>query len=233
LVRAFALLATLFVGGPANAACHLALALALDVSSSVDDAEYQLQRDGLASALLSENVQDAFFAHPGDWVSLAVYEWSGRYQHAVVLDWIEIRDPEALFSAAEKIAAAKRSHSEFPTAMGYALGYSASLFAKAPRCDRATLDVSGDGVNNDGFAPHLAYSAFPLNNVTVNGLVIGGADPEVQQFYLSDVIRGPGAFVVLAQNYHAFEEAMESKLIREIGVMTLGMDTEHLPHGGG
>lgn len=227
------MLATLFMGGPANAACHLALALALDVSSSVDDAEYQLQRDGLASALLSKNVQDAFFDNPGDWVSLAVYEWSGRYQHAVILDWIEVRSPEALFSAAEKIASAERSHSEFPTALGYALGYSASLFAKAPQCDRATLDVSGDGVNNDGFAPHLAYSAFPLSHVTVNGLVIGGANPEVQQFYLSDVIRGPGAFVVLAQDYDAFEEAMESKLIREIGIMTLGMDTEHLANGGG
>jgi len=173
------LLATLFMGGPANAACHLALALALDVSSSVDDAEYQLQRDGLASALLSKNVQDAFFDNPGDWVSLAVYEWSGRYQHAVILDWIEVRSPEALFSAAEKIASAERSHSEFPTALGYALGYSASLFAQAPHCDRATLDVSGDGPSNDGPRPRDLSSAgttgAALPDITINALVIGPA----------------------------------------------------------
>ena len=51
--------------GPADAACRLALALGLDVSGSVDAAEYRLQLDGVAAALTDEDVQAALFAMPG------------------------------------------------------------------------------------------------------------------------------------------------------------------------
>ncbi|MCB2138297.1 MAG: DUF1194 domain-containing protein, partial [Rhodobacteraceae bacterium] len=101
LAMAFALLAS-----PAAAQCRLALALGLDVSSSVDAGEYQLQRDGLAAALLSDEVKRALFSAPGQWVTLAVYEWSGRWQQGLVLDWIALTGEGALTEAAERIAGA-------------------------------------------------------------------------------------------------------------------------------
>ena len=66
---AFVLLAIL--PAPASA-CRLALLLALDVSSSVDEAEYELQRNGLAAALLSPNVEAAFLSG-GAPVALAAF----------------------------------------------------------------------------------------------------------------------------------------------------------------
>ncbi len=209
------------IGSAANAACHLSLLLALDVSSSIDEREYVLQRDGLASALASESVQTALLAGPGS-VALAVYEWSGRYQHAMVLDWVTIDGAKTLQNAVTKIRAAERSYDNFPTAMGFALGHGANLMASAPPCERRTIDISGDGVTNDGFSPDQAYRHFPFGNITVNGLVVRTSDNRVPIYFANEVIRGPDAFLEIASSYADYEHAMHRKLLREIGVAIVG-----------
>lgn len=214
MIRLLALLVLLT--HPASAQCRLALALALDVSSSVDQREYRLQRNGVAQALLSDEVQALLFAGHGH-VAVAVYEWSGQRQHAVLLDWTLLDGPRALTRAAEEIFAATRSHSDYPTALGSALGFGSTLLRRAPDCARHTLDVSGDGINNDGYAPHHAYGAFPFRGVTVNGLVIRDTGVEVDAYYHAEVIRGPGAFVILTHSYEDYADAMQRKLVREIG----------------
>ncbi|MHC0054364.1 DUF1194 domain-containing protein [Actibacterium sp. D379-3] len=219
-----ALLAAL-VAGPAQAGCRLALLLALDISSSVDDAEDRLQRDGLAAALLSPEVQAALLATPEAPVALAVYQWSGRQQQQTVLGWTLLSGPDAVLGAARAIRDSRRSDTDFPTAMGYALGHAATLFRAAPDCLFRTIDISGDGVNNDGFGPALAYRNFPLGGVTVNGLAVGGAaqnDAELIAFYRNHVIRGPGAFVETAVDFQDFERAMRRKLEREVGSRIVG-----------
>ncbi|MCT8329714.1 DUF1194 domain-containing protein [Albidovulum sediminis] len=217
LAALVALLAT-----PAAADCRLALALGLDVSSSVDAQEYALQRDGLAAALLSPEVKRALFYTPDQWVALAVYEWSGRWQQALILDWTDLRDESRLTEAAERIAGTSRSYRDYPTALGAALGFGAVLLDRAPDCERRTLDISGDGVNNEAFAPSDAYRAFPFGDTVVNGLVITGSDPEVAGFYLSQVLRGQGAFLERAGDFSDFEAAMTRKLEREIGFAVIG-----------
>lgn len=221
LVGALAAALAALVPGAAEA-CRLALLLAMDISSSVDPDEDALQRQGLARALTAPEVAEAFFAIPEAPVALSVYEWSGRYQQDTVLDWTLIAAPADLAAAAARIAGSKRSYAEFPTALGYALGHAASLFQSAPPCAERKLDVSGDGINNDGFSPALAYKNFPLDGITVNGLAIGGHDPEVFAYYATDLIRGPGAFVIEARDFADFERAMREKLLRELGLRLLG-----------
>lgn len=209
--------------------CRLALLLALDVSSSVDEAEDALQRGGLASALISRPVQAAFFADDLP-VALAVYEWSGRYNQEMLLEWRIIRGPADLLEAAEVLARSDRSHNEFPTAMGYGLGYGAGVLARAPKCLFQTLDMAGDGENNEGFGPRVAYREFPFQGVTVNGLVVNGADYEAEvtliDYYRTHVLRGPGAFLEVAQGFEDYENAMRRKLERELQPKTIGA----LPH---
>lgn len=210
------------VPGAAQAACRLALLLALDISSSVDMDEDALQRQGLASALRSPEVAEAALAIPGATVALSVFQWSGRYEQDLVLDWVLLEAPSDLAAAADTIAASQRSHAEFPTALGYAVGHSATIFGRAPDCLFRTLDVSGDGVNNAGFPPRLAYRHFPLDDVTVNGLAIGGHDPDVFEYYRAELIRGPGAFIEIATDFNDFERAMRRKLVREMGTRVVG-----------
>ena len=205
----------------ADEGCRLALLLAVDVSASVDADEYALQQSGLAAALLSEPVQRGFFGGPGH-VALGVYEWSGRFQQDMVFGWRMIRTEADLLDAAEAITSTTRRSTDFPTALGYAISFAATAFAEAPPCLFQTLDVSGDGQNNDGFPPAAAYEHFPLDGVVVNGLAIGGASREIEVYYAEEIIRGPGAFVEYALNHDDFAEAIQRKLERELRVMILG-----------
>lgn len=211
---------------PARAVeCRLALALAIDVSSSVDATEDTLQRGGVVAALTAPEVAAAFFAADLP-VALAVYEWSGRYNQEIILDWVLIDSRAALVGAAEVVSRSERSHNDFPTAMGYALGFGAQLLERAPKCLRKTLDMAGDGQSNEGFPPASAFREFPFDDVTVNGLVVNAADFEGEvgliAFYQAEVIHGPGAFLIVADGFEDYERAMRRKLERELTPPSIG-----------
>ncbi|KJZ20932.1 von Willebrand factor A [Loktanella sp. S4079] len=200
-------------------ACRLALVLAIDVSSSVDEREDRLQRSGLAAALIAPDVVDAFMTNP-DPVAIFIFEWSGRYNQRDLVPWTLIETQDDLFTTAETIINSSRAHDDFPTAMGYALGHAAIQLRDVPNCTQHTIDIAGDGANNEGFGPAAAYRAFPFDNVTVNGLVIRSDDalsaPDPVVFYQQHVIRGPGAFIEIAEDFDDYENAMRRKLIREV-----------------
>lgn len=197
----------------------------MDVSSSVDPDEDALQRGGLAAALLAPDVVEAFLVSP-DPVALAVFEWSGRYNQVGLVDWTLIETRDDLATVSRAIAGSPRSHNDFPTALGYALGHAATLLQSAPDCDAHTVDVAGDGVNNEGFGPAEAYGTFPFDGVTVNGLVVNAGDyegsPELIDFYTREVRRGPGAFVEVANGFTDYEATMTRKLLRELQAQVVG-----------
>lgn len=204
-------------GSAAAQECRLALVLALDVSSSVDAREDRFQRDGLAKALTSPEVAAAFLA--GDPVALTAFEWSGSRAQAMLLPgWSMVRSEEDLGRIATAIAKSRRSHDELPTAVGAALGFAADLLRDGPDCRARTIDMAGDGVGNEGFGPDLAYATFPLDGVTVNALVIGGAEDaeRLLAWYRAEVLHGPGAFSVFARSFADYADAMEAKLLREL-----------------
>ena len=202
--------------------CRLALVFALDVSASVNADEYALQRDGLAAALLAPEIVPHLLPNPAGRVALAAFEWSGRYQSAIRLDWLFIDTPDDIGNAARIVGASNRSQTTYPTALGYALGFAATMLAQMPDSTARKIDVSGDGRNNDGFVPELAYRAFPFASVTVNGLAIRGDDAGINAYYRAEVIRGPGAFVITADGYQDFRRAMHLKLLRELGDQLIG-----------
>jgi len=221
--RVLSLLA--FLSASPTAACQLALSLALDVSSSVDEREFRLQADGLANALNSPEVAGAILSYSGDPIALHVYQWSGQRNQLTVLDWTFLRTPQDLAAAIQTLRDMPRSTARFPTALGNSLGFGAIALRDAPQCARKTLDISGDGRNNHGFGPAAAYRYFPFANVTVNGLAIGGEDGGILDYYRREVISGPGAFVEFARDFDDFERAMRRKLLREIGEMSLSLNT--------
>ena len=195
--------------------CGLSLVLALDVSSSVDADEFALQTTGLANALRDPSVRRSILAAGG--IQAIALEWSGRDKQVDIAPWSLLTSDADISSFADRIETHQRVHTEFPTALGYALGHAATRLRTAPlSCARAVIDVSGDGVNNEGFEPLLAYRNFDFSSVTVNGLVIRGADPDPAAYYQAEVIHGPGAFVEIAANFDDYETAMKRKLLREI-----------------
>jgi hypothetical protein len=221
-VRAAALLlaAGLATPGSAQQECRLALLLGMDVSASVDAAEYQLQIEGLAAALIHPSVVEAALSAPAPWRSRST---NGRGASSRMCCRLDLIQSEAdLTSIAERVLRATRNHEDFPTALGYALGFAATHLNRAPPCLFRTVDISGDGQNNDGFPPPRPMSTSRFEGVTVNGLAIGGASRGIEDYYLAEVIHGPGAFVEYARNHEDFEEVMRRKLERELRVVILG-----------
>ncbi|MFY0624514.1 MAG: DUF1194 domain-containing protein [Pelagimonas sp.] len=218
--RALALLLALWPLSAGAQDCRLALLLALDVSSSIDEIEYAQQRDGLAAALLSEDVRGAILSGGG--IALSAYEWSGRYRTRVILPWVMLSDPQDIVKAASDIQSTHRQRGGYPTALGLAVGDGIGMFKTSPTCDRKVLDVSGDGITNDGAWPQVIYSRLPDANVTVNGLAVLGADPDVVDHYTDELIHGPGSFVEIATGYAGYEQAITRKLYREIENRVVG-----------
>jgi hypothetical protein len=193
----------------------------MDVSSSVDAEEDRLQRLGLAAALRAPEVEAAFFSSPEP-VALQVFEWSGQRNQTDLLAWTLIETPADLRRVENVLANSERATTDMPTAMGYALGYASIKLQKAPACLFQTIDMAGDGVNNDGFGPSSAYAAFPFEGVTVNGLVITKPSDAVESYYQAEVIRGPLAFIEVANGFADFENAMRRKLVRELSSQMMG-----------
>lgn len=208
--------ACLLLPAPAHAACKLALALALDISSSVNADEYRLQIEGLASALETAEVIEAILTPEGAHIQALAYEWSGYQQQDVIVRWTRLDSPDAIRAFAATLRGHQRPYWDFATAIGKAVEYGALLLANAPPCARKVLDVSGDGVNNVGVSPSYFYKAGHLSDITVNGLVIRGADPDPLPYYVSDVIHGPGAFIAVADDFADYRRVMKDKLLREI-----------------
>ncbi len=170
-------------------------------------------------------MQRAFFAAPAP-VAIAVYEWSGRYDQALLIDWRLIEAPADLHDTAAVLARSTRSQEDSSTAMGYALGFAAAMFGRAPPCLYRTVDMAGDGVNNEGYPPAAAYARAAFAEVTVNGLVVTQGDDydatRLVNFYRSEVLHGPGAFLERAHGFEDYERAMRRKLERELSPRTIG-----------
>jgi len=191
----------------------------------LDEQTKRMVRRAILKALAVPGYQVPFASRemplPYGWgtggIQVTAYEWSGRRQQVEIAPWTFLAGDASVLALADRLQAHPRGHTAFPTALGYALGHAASLFRSAPLdCTRKVIDVSGDGVNNEGFSPELAYANFPFEGVQVNGLVIAGARPDPVAFYQEHVLYGPGAFLEIADGFADFEAAMKRKLLREI-----------------
>lgn len=216
-----AALVLLLAASPAGAACRLALALGLDVSRSVDAADYAIEREGLIAALSDPVIVEAFLK-PEDRVAFAVYEWSGQAHQDLILDWTLVEGPQDLARIRATIAGHARKEDFLPTGLGAALAFGRDLAAAAPGCLARTLDISGDGRSNDGRMPEEIYAGEDFGDLLVNGLAIGGHEADIAIYYRTRVIRGPGAFVEVARTQADFPRAIRRKLEKELTEQLVG-----------
>ena len=128
--------------GPAAAECSVALALALDISSSVNAREYAIQKDGLAAALRHPKVAEVIERAPGP-AQILVYEWSGWQQQDLIADWTRVTDQRDLNALAARIDRHERRYAEFSTALGEAVEFGARQFGDTEHDDLIVLFTEG------------------------------------------------------------------------------------------
>jgi len=194
----------------------LALVLAVDVSGSVNGERYELQRQGYAKAFASPEVLGAIAAGPNHAILVTLVEWSGADHQQQTIGWTLIDGPSAAAAFGSAVAEAPRAFADWTSISG-AIDYAAKLLAALDaEATRKVIDVSGDGINNNG--RDLAVARRDALNVglTINGLPILWDYPELDSYYRENVIGGPGAFAAVAHDFGDFGDALLGKLLREI-----------------
>jgi Protein of unknown function (DUF1194) len=215
------LIVLLMMALPAGAECRLALALAMDVSRSIDASDFVIQTEGLALALEDPEVQRAILKGGGS-VALAVYQWSGVTHQEILQDWVLVEGPEALDRVIWAVRAARQPELRRLTALGEAMRFGVELLAVAPPCERRVLDMAGDGQNNEGISVATLRGRVDFSGLTVNGLAIGEHEQGLVRYFRDQVISGPGAFVEVAPRQIDFPRAIRRKLLRELSGPEIG-----------
>ena len=228
-MRALVLL-LLALAVPARAAepVDLALVLVSDVSRSVDDASFRMQKSGYAAAFNDPRVLAAIRNGAIGAIAVAYVEFSGSFEVKTVLDWQVVRDGGGARALTDAMEAAPRS---FWGRTSISAGIDRAMLLLTENefeAQRRVIDVAGDGTNNSGRQASAARDEAVAAGVTVNGLAVPNESAAnstfahvqppggLAEWYRENVAGGPGSFVIEARDFSAFGEAMTRKLINEI-----------------
>lgn len=197
----------------------LELVLALDSSSSVSAEEFDLQRRGISRAFRDPGVLAAITALGDAGLAVALVQWSGGRMQRLSVDWARLRETPEVERFASSVARSTRLLTG-GTNLGGAVRYSLEQI-EANRFEgrRKVVDVSGDGFA--GLSPRRERDRAVSRGVTINGLAILNERPELGLYYATHLIGGAGAFVVTADSYEDFADAMRDKLLQEISGFTV------------
>jgi hypothetical protein len=226
-------------GRPASAAepVDTAIVLAADVSRSINDEEFTLQRQGYAAAITHPRVMEAIRSGPHAAIALAFAEWAGDGEQKLLIDWATLKTEADAAAFAAALLAAPRAFVG-RTAIGTAIDFSMGVLGESGiAADRRVIDVSGDGTSNQGRLVTEARDDALKTGVIINGLSIfnrraaamGGylamhTNPPggLEKYYRDNVIGGLGAFVLPIDDFNSFGEAMIRKLVSEIAGIAPG-----------
>lgn len=193
-------------------ACDAALLLTIDVSNSIDSAEYSLQTDGMADAVLDPEIMDALLKGQ---VALSVMQWSGVNRQEVSIPWTEIRTTADVRNFAALARNMPRAFLLSDTAPGDAILFALDHLTTAPPCRRQIIDISGDGTPNAGSDTRLAARLAERQGVTINGIAIESMGLAISNFFRSAVITRDG-FVITARTHRDYPRAIREKILREV-----------------
>ncbi len=193
-------------------ACDTALILTIDVSNSVDTAEYRLQTDGLADALQDPEIIDAMVAGG---TAVAVVQWSGVDKQTVSIPWTHVRSALDVQSLSRRSRLLERAFVLSDTAPAEAIYFSLRLFDQVPQCARKVIDISGDGTPNAGTDVRAARNLAERQGVTINAIAIESMGLAITNFFRGAVITRNG-FVMTARTHREYPATLQAKILREI-----------------
>jgi len=208
------------------------LVLLQDISGSMSNSDFNLQRSGYENAFRSDAVLNSIKKY-GDIAVTLVY-WADN-QH-VAVDWTHIFDKESANRFADNISKTYRpSNVGFRTGLTDAINMGASLYTDNDfEGLKNVMDVSGDGAEsvrgrfNDTnciSCQEARDNALAGNVNTINALWIDdrnyfGDDKEdivnAVIYGQKNVIGGQGAFSLIADGFEDFESTILTKIQREI-----------------
>jgi len=208
------------IAAAADRTADLDLVFAVDASGSVDDGEFRLQLEGIATALEDRAVLAAIAAGKRGRIAVNLVVWAEPRVPKDESGWMMIGSPADARRAARLIAAFPRRQTG-GTGIGDGIAASLrSIDASGIAAPRHVVDVSGDGPETTPrdyvvTIDEARAMAFALG-ATVNGLAIENEEPHLARWYRDHVEVGAGSFVMRVAAYADFARAMRAKLLREV-----------------
>ncbi len=195
----------------------LQLVLAVDVSSSINYDEFGLQIRGYSAAFRNPKVQGAIASGVHKKIAVAMTQWAGLEQQAIVLDWTVIGSEGQAEAFADNIDYLSRAFPYGGTAIAPALTHAFKLFQASPHsAPRRIIDISGDGKVSIGRDPKAVRDRIIAAGVVVNGLPILNETPDLDKYFRENLIGGIGSFSQVSQGFTDFADAITRKMVREI-----------------
>lgn len=222
----------LLTARPAGAAQRLAepepvdveLVLAVDVSRSVDAVEQEVQFAGYADAFRDPRLIEAMMRGPIGSIAVTLFTWSDWNIQEHLVPWMKLDGPASAERFAQALdAAPRRTH--LYTSISAAIDYASGLFGQGYEGTRRVVDISGDGINNSGREVADARRDALDKGIVLNGLAVVDRSPAppglmptqpLDEYFHERVIGGPGAFLMVAEGFGSFGQAVRRKIIREI-----------------
>ena len=210
----------------ANTPVDVELVLAVDVSRSVDPEEQELQFTGYADAFRDPRLIEGIMGGPIGAIAVQMFTWSDWNIQKIIVPWTKLDSPSSAHRLAQAIDDTPRQTWLYTSISG-AMDFARQQFGQGFEGSRRVVDISGDGVNNSGRPVAEAREAALAEGIVLNGLAVLDRAPlspaalttglpPLDDYYRDEVIGGPGAFLVVAEGFAAFEAAVRRKIIREI-----------------
>jgi hypothetical protein len=195
----------------------LALVLAVDCSNSVDNSEFDLQMQGLARAFVNPAVIAAIKQGGLGRITVMVVQWSDLQSQKIVVPWTIVSDDLSAHQFAESISATPRLTAG-ETSISGVINFGIFLLMNNPvSARRHVIDISGDGIENNGIEPpDAARDRAVTAGITINGLAILNEYKKLDAYFHEHVVGGAGSFVLVATDYRDYGDAIIRKLLQEI-----------------
>lgn len=225
-----------FAGGVRAADVDVAIVFANDVSSSMKGDSARFQRDGHVLALRSAEVSVAIKSGMTGCISVAYIEWSSVGSMVIILPWTLICNKQDAEQAAARIEdfgkGSGRDIAGGRTSVSYAIDASSIMLDRCPdTAMRKVIDISSNGMNNDGPPVSLSRHRALAKGYVINAITLAEIEPaiatELPAYFHAHVIGGPGAFVMPASTLQGYQYALRRKFVIEIG----SQDGARLPLG--
>jgi len=193
------------------------LVLAVDASGSVSDSRFELQKQGYVAAFRHPRVLNTILQGGHQSIAVTMIQWTGPALQVQAVPWTILKDSATVHAFAAAIDKAPRELFSGGTSISGAIDHAMKLLLASPfRGLKRVIDISGDGSNNRGRPVTLARDDAVRAGVIINGLPILELEPWLDRYYFDNVIGGPGSFMIPAETYDKFADAVLRKLVQEI-----------------
>jgi len=223
----FILTALFILNSPIKASAQdvdIEIVLAVDGSGSISTEEFKLQLAGYAAAFRDPAIQSAITSGPIGRVAVSMLIWSDAAFQKFTTDWhilSNVKDTDEFAGILYNFY--QHSGRKFGiggggTGIGSGVAFAMKMMNdNGISASRQVIDVSGDGIETDPFWKEAvmmpaAREVAKRRGVMINGLAILTDFKRLDQYYRNSVITGPGSFVIKADTFDDFGEAIRRKL---------------------